>query len=104
MRVDFAYCGHSQQVVAQKALEMTDIPGDDFEHVIPAARHRVALDDFRKTANLLLEMFNVFAPLTGQVERGEHDDFHAQLLAREQRNAAVDQTLLLDMVDAAPAG
>ena len=85
-------------------IELRDIGGDHFQHVIDVARHSVEFDNFRYFIDLLREIlqprFRMLADDNGDIDR----QAQANRLRRQNRDAAGDDARGFQFLNAFPAG
>ncbi|KEA10412.1 hypothetical protein BH78_16460 [Pseudomonas aeruginosa C1913C] len=102
--VHFLDARHRRQFLEEKAFVGFDIAGDDTQHEVHRAHQYVALQHLGKLVHRLGEIGEVLAPMGVELDLGEYLGIQADLLAVEQGHLLADHPLLLQALDAPPAG
>ena len=93
-----------QQLFAQELVEGVHVGGDDAQDVVLAAGDGGALHHLGPLADRRLEPLQVLGGGQVQLDDGVDLEVQAQLGRVQQGDAAHDQPLVLQSLDAAPAG
>src|SRR5690606_12439260 len=80
-----------QQVVAQEAFVVGNVPSYYLEQVVRAACHAVALQHLRIAHYSLLELIQIAAAVGRQLDVDEYRDAETQPLVAEQGDLALNQ-------------
>ena len=91
-------------MVEEEGLVLLDVVRDDAQVEVPLSGERAAIEHLGPVADRALELGERIAPLG--VEAHVHVDHHveAERRAVEQGDPALDHAVLLELLDASPAG
>jgi NADPH:quinone reductase-like Zn-dependent oxidoreductase len=98
------HAGNARQVVQIEGFIGFDVARDDFQQKVPLAGEGVALQHFGAIANGGLEFGDGVAAGGRQLDVREHGDVQSQGVAIEQGHARLDDAVLLELLNAPPAG
>ncbi len=91
-------------MIEEESLVLLHVVRDDAQAEIPLASQRAAVEHFRPVANCALELRERIAALAREPDVHVDHDVETERLAVEQGDSLADHAVLLELLDAPPAG